>query len=178
MNQISKENAGALYALALEQGKDCPRQWAEELKTALAVLEDNPAYLALLSSPEVDGEERVQLLQAAFGESLSREVLSFAVLMCRRGRARMLPDAIRRFADMVDSAERIKHARVASAFPLTEEEKKRLTERLEAMTQATVTLSCQVDPSLVGGMLVEIDGRILDGTVRTKLREIKEVIGG
>ena len=61
MNQISKEYAGALYALALEQGKDCPRQWAEELKTALAVLEDNPAYLALLSSPEVDGEERAQL---------------------------------------------------------------------------------------------------------------------
>lgn len=178
MNQISKEYAGALYSLALEQGTGTARKWADELKTAGGILAENPAYLQLLSSPEVGGDERESLLREAFGESLSREPLSFAVLMSRRGRARELPDAIRRFEDMVDSAERIRHARVVSAFPLTEEEKKRLTEKLEAMTRATVTLSCQVDPSLVGGMLVEIDGRILDGSVRTKLREIKEVIGG
>ena len=178
MNQISKEYAGALYSLALELGTGFPRKWAEELKTAGSILEENPVYLQLLSSPEISGEERESLLREAFGETLSREPLSFAALMCRRGRARELPDAIRRFADMVDSAERIRHARVTSAYPLTDEEKKRLTEKLEAMEKATVTLSCRVDPSLVGGMMVEIDGRILDGTVRTKLREIKEVIGG
>ena len=176
MNQINKEYAAALFSIAEEKG--CTRAWAGVLDQIAAILRDNPRYLALLDSPEIPPEERRTLLEKSFGGLADPEIISFAALMCRRGRARMLPDAIRRFADMVDSAERIKHARVVSAFPLTEEEKQRLKERLEAMTQATVTLSCQVDPSLVGGMLVEIDGRILDGTVRTRLREIKEVIGG
>jgi F-type H+-transporting ATPase subunit delta len=177
LNQISKEYAGALFSLALEQG--CVRKWADELKVMLDALEEQPAYVQLLSSPEIPGEERAELLGKAFGGELSREPLSFAALMCRRGRARELPDAIRRFRDMADEAERIKHARVTSAFPLSEEEQERLRQRLSGISEgAVVVLECRVDPRLIGGVMVEMDGRILDGTVRTKLREIKEVIGG
>ena len=99
-------------------------------------------------------------------------------LICRRGRARELPDAIAHYRQLADIRARTREARVVSAAPLTAEEKERLTAALEKKSGMKVTLSCAVDPSLIGGMTVEMDGRVTDGSVRTRLREIKEVIGG
>ena len=122
MTQISKEYAGALFSIAMEEG--CVRKWADELGILQEALTEQPAYLSLLASPEIPAEERVALLQEAFSGSVSPEPLSLAALLCRRGRAGLLPDVIRRYRDMADEAERIKHGRVTSAAPLTEEDRK------------------------------------------------------
>jgi hypothetical protein len=58
------------------------------------------------------------------------------------------------------------------------EERTRLLQRLEKLSGHTVLLTCEVDATLLGGAVVEMDGRVMDGSVRGRLREIKEVIGG
>jgi len=174
--QISKEYAAALFAISEEKG--CTAAWAETLRQIADILRDNPRYLSLLASPEIPPEERKQLLEQAFGGMADPEVISFAALICRRDRARELPDAIAHYRQLADIRARTREARVVSAAPLTAEEKERLTAALEKKSGMKVTLSCAVDPSLIGGMTVEMDGRVTDGSVRTRLREIKEVIGG
>ena len=176
MAQISKEYAAALFSIAEEKG--CTGKWADALRQMDAILRDNPRYLALLGSPEIPPEERRELLTQSFGGIADPEIISFAALLCRRGRARELPDAIAHFRQMADIRARTREAKVTSAVPLTEEEKKRLVAALEKRSGLKVTLSCAVDASLMGGMIVEMDGRVTDGSVRTRLRKIKEVIGG
>ena len=176
MAEISKEYAAALFGIAEEKG--CVRAWADTLAAIDAILRENPRYLALLASPEIPPEERRSLLDQAFGGMAAPEIIGFAALICRRGRAKELPDAIRHFRQMADIRDRTRVARVVSAAPLTDAEKKRLTAALERKSGMKVTLSCAVDPSLIGGMTVEMDGKVTDGSVRTRLRELKEVIGG
>ncbi|MBR5345254.1 MAG: ATP synthase F1 subunit delta [Clostridia bacterium] len=176
MAQISKEYAAALFAIAEEKNRTVA--WSESLKQIAEILQENPRYLALLASPEIPPEERKSLLDQAFGGMADPEVISFMALICRRGRAKELPEAITHFRQLADIRTRTRVARVVSAAPLTEQEKKRLTAALEKQSGMKVTLSCAVDPSLIGGLTVEMDGRVTDGSVRTRLREIKEVIGG
>lgn len=176
MNQSNKEYAAALFSIAEEKG--CALAWSDTLDEINGILRDNPAYLALLGSPEIPPEERRQLLEESFGGLADPEIVSFMALMCRRGRAKDLPDAIAHFRTLVDVRARIREAHVVSAVPLTEEEKDRLIAALEKKSGLKVKLSCAVDETLMGGMIVEMDGKVTDGSVRTRLREIKEVIGG
>lgn len=175
MTQASKEYAAALFSIALE--KQCVRPWADAVGEMAECLREYPAYCDLLTSPEIPAEERESLMRAAFAGT-PEEILRLAALMIQRGRAWEIPDTADRFRQLADEAEKHKTARVVSAAPLTEAEKERLIKRLAGDTGAKITLSCETDPALLGGMLVEIDGRVIDGTLRTKLRELKEVIGG
>ncbi|MBQ6173090.1 MAG: ATP synthase F1 subunit delta [Clostridia bacterium] len=176
MTQISKEYAAALFSIAVE--KACVPKWEAQLRAVEAELKAQPDYVRLLTSPDIPAEERVSLLRAAFAQDTDEEVVSFAALMCRRGRAAQLPEAIERFCQLADERARIRVATVESARPLREDEKKRLIAALEKKTGGTVELRCEVDPALMGGLRVTVDGRVIDGSVRERLREIKEVIGG
>ena len=176
MRQISKEYASALFSIAEEKG--CVREWAGTLAEMDAILRDNARYLDLLASPEIPPEERKALLKQSFGGMAADEIINFAALMCRRGHAKLLPEAITHYRRLADIRDRTRVAKVVSAVALTQEEKERLTAALEKQSGMKVMLSCAVDPSILGGMIVEMDGRVTDGSVRTRLREIKEVIGG
>ena len=70
---------------------------------------------------------------------------------------------------------RVVRARVTSAVPLTEGEKNALRLKLEK-DGGTVTLDCVVDPEIMGGVIVETEDRVIDGSLRHRLREMKDVM--
>ena len=65
---------------------------------------------------------------------------------------------------------------MTSAVELTEAEKAALTEKLGKKLGRTIHLECSVDPSLLGGLVVNVDGKVIDGSLKHKLQEIKEVM--
>ena len=65
---------------------------------------------------------------------------------------------------------------MTSAVELTEGEKAKLIEKLSQKLGRTIHLECAVDPSLLGGLVVNVDGKVIDGSLRSKLQEIKEVM--
>jgi F-type H+-transporting ATPase subunit delta len=67
-------------------------------------------------------------------------------------------------------------ARVITAVPLTKEEAEKLQNRLEARFHRKMDMVCTVDPALIGGIRVETEGRVLDGSLKARLQEIKEVM--
>ena len=82
------------------------------------------------------------------------------------------------YAALLDQMNRISAAEVRSAVPLSPAEKDKLRKKLEKLTGHSVVMTYTEDPSLLGGVVVEVDGKVIDGSVRTKLRQVKEVIGG
>lgn len=176
MTQISKEYAAALFSIAVEKG--CVPAWEKQLREIASLLRAQPDYVRLLTSPDIPAEERIGLLRTAFAQGTDEELVSFAALMCRRGRAAQLPEAIERFCQLANERAKVQVATVTSARPLLEGERERLVRALEKKTGTRVELQCEVDPTVMGGLRVMIDGRVIDGTVRERLREIKEVIGG
>lgn len=174
MTDLSREYAEALFALAAE--KDQTKAYVEALDTAAALLADNPEYVELLACPAVQKDERDNLLAQTFGQILPEQVLAFIQLLCAHGRIRSLNDCIKEYRLLYQTAVAMSTAQVVSAVPLTEAEKQQLADKLAARFGRTVTLECTVDESLLGGMVVRVDGKVLDGSLRSRLHAVKDVM--
>ena len=174
MTDLSREYAEALFALAAEN--DQTKEYLEALDTAAALLTDNREYVELLACPAISKDERDGLLEQTFGQILPEQVLAFIQLLCAHGRIRSLNDCIAEYRLLYQTAVAMSTAEVVSAVPLTEAEKQKLSEALSARLGRTVTLVCTVDESLLGGMVVRVDGKVLDGSLRSRLHAVKEVM--
>ena len=174
MTHTSREYAEALFGLATEDGQTA--EFAEGLDLVEEVLRDNPGFLNLLASPAISREDRMNALSEAFREKIPLPELILMRMMVSRGHARQLEDMIASYRDLAREHRGESIARVTTAAPLTAEQAERLKAGLEKRFSRKMILDCAVDPGLLGGIRVETEGRVLDGSLRTRLQEIKEVM--
>lgn len=173
MTDISKEYAEALFALASETGEQ--ESVMDALKTVAHTLDEQDELMELLSSPAIPLTERLAVIERCYG-ALHETVVSFLQLLCEKGRIRRLGACTEEYERLLDVSRAVKTARVTSAVPLCESEIAALTARLSRLSGCTVQLCCAVDPSLIGGLVVEMDGYVTDGSLRHRSQEIKEVL--
>jgi ATP synthase F1 delta subunit len=119
---------------------------------------------------------RLGAVEAAFGAYVPEDVVSYIQLLCEKGRISCFYDSVEEYNKLLDESERISNAKITSAVPLTDEEKQKLKEKLQDMCERAVEMEFFVDEAIMGGIVAEIDGRVLDGSLRSRLRDIKEVI--
>lgn len=174
MAQVTNEYAQALFELAAESGMT--EEVSSALESVSAVMRENPEYLDFLSSPNISKSERIAAIEQAFGGKTPEYVVSFLSLMCERERIRSLEECITEYRQLCDAANKISTAEVRSAVELSDGQKAALVEKLEKICGNRVVLDCKTDKTLIGGMVVELDGRIIDGSLKHKLRELKEVM--
>ncbi len=174
MTHTSREYAEALFSLAYEAGQT--EAYADGLTLVEEQLEENPGFPDLLASPAVSREERMDALSRAFGDRIPLPELILLRMMVSRGHARRLREMISCFRELARERRGESTARVTSAVALTEDEAERLRAKLEERFGRRMILECAVDPALLGGIRVETEGRVLDGSLRTRLQEIKEVM--
>ena len=172
--ELSREYAEALYALAAEQDRE--KEYLEALDIASTLLSDNPEYMELLACPAIPRAERDGLLEQSFGSGLPEQVVSFIQLLCARGHIRSVNDCIAEYRRIYQTAVAMSTAEVVSAVPLTEQEKEKLAAALSARIGRTITLVCTVDESLLGGVIVRVDGKVMDGSLRSRLHAVKDVM--
>jgi len=176
MTQLDREYAVALYGLAAEN--DARDDYVASLRTVVEAFRNNPQYVDFLASPGIPIRERLAALEEAFLDTVHEHVLSLVQLLCEKGRVASLTDIATEYKRMVDEYHRRSQAIVRSSVPLTEDERVRLREKLEKMSGHSVRLVCQLDPTLLGGVVVEMDGRCIDGSLRRRLHEVKDVMNG
>lgn len=174
MTDIAKEYGTALFEVACEVNEK--KRYAEALETVKRTALGIPQLLELISSPGIPLNERLDVIDRAFSEALPEHVLSYLKLMCEKGRIGCLIESIEEFRRLFDESERVSVVKVTSAIALTDEEKQRLTDKLTKKENRRVTAEYFVDPTLLGGLSIEVDGKIMDGSVRRRLRDVKEVI--
>ena len=141
-------------------------------------MNENPEYMDFLVSPSIPRDERVGSLGGVFGGRVSEHVLSLVQLMCEKGHISAYDACVEEYRRLLHIRQSIVTARVISAVELTQDQKAALTQKLEKMSASSVQLFCEVDPSLLGGMIVEMNGKIMDGSLRNRLRDVKEVMNG
>lgn len=174
MTEFAKTYGGALYALAQEEGlEDALRGQLLEIS---AILRENPDYVRLLESRNVVKSERIGLLDAAFGGQVEPYLLNFMKILCERGAFGQFDACAQAYSAQYDETHGILPATAVCAKPLTEEQQARLAEALERRTGKTIRLSVKVDPSLGGGMRVEMQGQRLDNTVATRMERLKRAL--
>ncbi|MBO4636938.1 MAG: ATP synthase F1 subunit delta [Clostridiales bacterium] len=174
MNGRGREYASALMELAIaERLKD---QMYESLVLVRDVFKETPEYEELLISPAVPSEERVELVKKAFEGSVHDYILSFLCVLTMKGHIKDFKEAFDSFEEMYLELSKRTEAVVTTAVELSTEQKYAMKAALEKRLGKTVDITFQINRKLIGGAVVEADGQRLDGSLRHRLRDIKEVM--
>ena len=174
MTEIARMYGGSLYDLAAEEGLD--ERILGELEGVTTLLNGDAEYLHLLSIPSIPKKERCALLDEAFRGQVHLYVLNFMKLLCEKGALRELPGCARAYRLRYNEAHGILEATAVSAVPLTAEQTARLHEKLEKVTGKHIDLKTKVEPAVLGGIRLDIEGTELDGTVRNRLAGLRSSI--
>jgi F-type H+-transporting ATPase subunit delta len=175
MTEVCKEYGGGLYLLACES--DLESVFFEQLMMIKGILEENPAYVKLLSSPSLSSGEKRELVRKAFEGKTHEYIISFMLLLCDRGYFAYMNGCVDVFKKMYFEKCNISEGIVKSAYALCEKEKEKIQNALTSKFGGKkLMLTYIVDESLLGGFIAEIDGYVVDSTLKTKLGGLKDVL--
>lgn len=173
--------ASALYELASEAGSEASGVTAVEsdLQNLEAALAESAELRALIRNPQVS-RGQIAAVMAGIGSKLGLSVLAgnFLGVLAQNRRVAELPAMIRAFHAIAAAQRGEVTAEVASAHPLTAEQVATLETRLRAREGRTVKLKSRVDPSLLGGIVVTVGSKRIDGSIRTRLNTLAQAMKG
>ena len=176
MTTTSKEYAEALFELAA--GEQTLGETSDGLVTVISAFRQTPEYLALLQSAAIGKAERIAALEEAFRGKIPEVLLGVLRMMVSKGHIGSVEEMAREFEELSREFRGESVAVVTSAVPLKESEMVALRAALEKRFARKLTLQCKTDPALIGGVRVEVEGRVIDGSIRNKLEQIKDVMNG
>ena len=176
MTTTSKEYAEALFELAA--GENVLEETSDGLVTVISALKQMPEYRSLLASAAISKADRLKALDDAFAGKVPNVLMGVLRMMVSRGHISALDNMVREYEELNRDYRGESTARVLSAVPLKESEAMAIRKELERRFGHTVVVECETDPSLIGGVRVEVDGKVIDGSIRNKLEQIKDVMNG
>ncbi|MDO5601544.1 MAG: ATP synthase F1 subunit delta [Oscillospiraceae bacterium] len=171
MTQLAKVYGGALYELCAGDGID--KEVLEQLDAVSALFAENPAYVRLLDTPTLPKPERTGLVDGAFSGKAHPYLVNFIKILCERGELSAFAGCAAAYRARYHEAHGIVEAKAVSAVPLTDAQQKALQEKLHGVTGKEILLSCRVDPSVLGGVRLSMDGYEFDSTVKHRLEAIR-----
>ena len=178
MTQTARLYGGSMYELAAEE--QLAGIILEQMQMIRELFRENPDYVKLLTNPAIPKEERNQLLEDAFGARAERYLVNFLKLLCERNLLMEYAGCCEEFTRRYNADHNIAEAVVTSAVALDEEQQKALEKKLEKISGKKISMIIKVDPSVVAGLRVELEGKQLDGTVQGRLasvsRKLNEII--
>jgi F-type H+-transporting ATPase subunit delta len=165
--------ASALFALAQEQG--ATEQVAADLGRFSAMLTESADLARLVRSPAFSAEEQVKALGAVLAASgIGGLTAQFLKLVATKRRLFAAPTMIADFGKLLDAARGVSRAEVTVAEPLSPANLEALRLALrEAAGSSSVEMNVKVDPAIIGGLIVKLGSRMVDGSLRTKLNSIR-----
>ncbi|MDA3971499.1 MAG: ATP synthase F1 subunit delta [Desulfobulbaceae bacterium] len=174
---LAKRYAKALFAVGKEE--NALDEYATSLKEFATMLADNPELDDALSNPmyPLDAREGV-MAEVVKAADLSTIMGNFLNLIVQKRRADVLGDIAEMFQILVDEENNTAQGTVVSATELSAEMQAKVQETLEKITGKQVTLTTQVDESIIGGMIAKVGDLVMDGSIKTQLEELKESIKG
>lgn len=174
MADVHKSYAAALFELAYEEKIE--KEILEATKEFSNILKENYEYALLLSSPALDKKERMNLLKDAIGDNYPEILSLFLIYMCEKGIITEFDQMAIEYEMLYNEMQKLSLAVIKSAIELTEEEKQSIRTKIERTIKSKIIPQYVIDEEILGGIIVEADGKIFDGSLRKKISELKKVI--
>jgi F-type H+-transporting ATPase subunit delta len=170
----ARRYAEAAHLIAKEQSRE--DEWADSLR-AIAALFDNADAARFFANSGIPVDAKNKLLENSLS-GLSTDIVNFARLLLRRQRTRLAPQIAQAYQELLDKEKGVVHATVISAVPLSDDELRETTRKIEEMTGGRVIVETEVNESILGGLVVRIGDRLIDGSTRSKLLALKQRLSG
>lgn len=173
----ARRYAHALLDVARESAD--PQAVGEELAAAAGVLSSERSLRALLANPAVPAKAKHGVVEAlskkAGWSDLMRRLLTLVV---ERGRSEALPEIARAYTRLWNAERGVVEAEVRAAVELTAAQKRNLAAAIEKATGQKADVRLELDPELLGGLVLRMGGRTYDGSVRSRLAGLRRRMAG
>jgi F-type H+-transporting ATPase subunit delta len=170
---VSQTYGNALFELAKEENS--MDTMLEEVKAVRQIYEENAELAQLLNHPKITREEKKTVIENIFKGRISDHLTGFLVLLIEKDRYNDMNAVFEYFIKQVYEYKNIGVVYVSSAKPLSKEQEKAVEERLLQVTKyVAFEMHFDVDPGLIGGMVIRIGDRVVDSSIRTKLANMQK----
>ena len=180
MASVQKIYADALFSLLESENTDKSGfdSVLSQLKAVGKAIAETPDFIKFMNTPTVTREEKLGLVDKAFAGLKQSHVYNFLRLLSVKGRMGHFPRILSTFNEMYNERFDIAEIIVTSSMPLTDSLKSKIVGKMASITGKTVSIVEKVDKSIIGGVVVDYGNTRLDGSVKTRLAELKKDMSG
>ncbi len=171
--KVSGRYAKSLLDLAQERGE--LEQVHDDMVYFQQVLE-NKDFKMVLNSPILSGDKKKEIFKALFSGKVSKLTVEFLDLVLAKGRENILADIARSFIEQYKSIKGISDLKIITAIALSSDSVEKIKQKLiaESGISREVEITVEVDPNLIGGVVLEFEGKQYDASIARKLDELKK----
>lgn len=172
---MSEEYAASVYARALlDAARDAGAvdTVRAELADFVQALAESQALRGVLGNPQIDTAAK-QRVVASLTEGFHPLVRNVLQVLLERGRFAIVDGLRGEFEALVSVKDEVARVQVTSAVELTDATRSKIAARVEAVTGRRVALETTIDPAIVGGLVLRVGDRIVDGSVRSRIRQLR-----
>ena len=173
---IAKRYARALFEIATEH--NLINEIEQDVIAVNLAIQSSAQFQTFLVHPQIDVSVRKEKLAAIFAGKVSKHVLSLLDLLVERRREAIFPELVKAFVKMANEARNMADAIFVSAVALGSEEIKDIAGKFGNKINKALRVNNVVDPSIIGGLIIRIDDRLYDGSVKGKLSKFKQKLYG
>lgn len=173
MDQISRVYARSLFEVAVD--RDAVDRVREQIGQLAEGLDTSRDLQLFLFSPQFSSAEKRDGLRRAI-EGADPIVENLLDVLVDNGRLQLLPEVRRAFDELYDDLHRVLPVRITTAVPLDEATTARIGEEVGRGTGREVQLTAEVDPDLVGGIVLRVGNSILDASIRQRLENLRRQV--
>lgn len=169
---IAERYAVAFYELA--ERNNILDSFRDELFQVKAVIESQPELAEILNHPVISPADKKDIIESIFTGQLSQITLNSLKLIVDNRRMMVFPFIVTHYNEILNKKRNIAVAKVITAIQINDETKERVRLKLQEITQKNIVVEPVVDESLIAGMIVKINDRVIDGSIKTKLDNMKK----
>ena len=171
---LDRRYALALYEVAKE--KDKVDEYINDLREICDLIVNNKDFYEVVKHPQISTKNKKRTFINIFKGKIDEELLSFLLILIEKDRILYLREKLNEMEKIDLERKNILSAVVKTAVPLLESEISNLQEKLEKQYNKKIIMTTEIDKSLLGGVYVRVGNDVIDGTIKSKLEEMKDIM--
>jgi F-type H+-transporting ATPase subunit delta len=172
VSTVAKVYAEALFTLATERGQR--EALDQEFRDLLELVRNERAIADFFASPGTPSDDKLAVIEESIAPHVDPVTANFLRLLVQKSRETALVPILEAYQERVDRAEGRVEVRVTAAEPLDEGLLNRIANKLGEVTGQRIDLRSDVDPELIGGLRIRMGDRLLDASLQSRLRQLRE----
>lgn len=174
MNKLISKSA-ITYANSLFEADNNYDANLNDLNIVQEIVSQSQDLQNIIQNPAISINSKNEIINEVFKNQVSEKILNFLKILADKKRFNELNEIVQAYSDKVDEINNIKRVEVTSAVKLSDNQKQRVTEKLEQRLEKNVIINWALDKEIIGGLVVKIDDDIIDSSLKNKLEKLSKI---
>ncbi|MDI6802353.1 MAG: ATP synthase F1 subunit delta [Bacteroidota bacterium] len=171
-SKAAQRYATAFLQIAVEENK--VEKLFSDIETLEKLLNTSNDFKLFLKSPIINTEKKKKIMLDLFENKVDPITIKFLLLLTTKNREAIVPAIINSFKSLLDERRGIVNADISAVVAFSNEQKEKVTKRLEGLTKKKVRTHFKIDPTLIGGFKIQINDTVYDGSILNQFDILKQ----